>query len=45
MYRAIREEKFRYELLERKTPDVLDKALIKAKANKTEGAIDAPTYY
>ena len=44
-YRAIREKKFRYELLERRTPDILDKALVKAKANKNEGAIDAPTYY
>ena len=43
--RAIREKRFKYELLERRTPDILDKALIKAKANKQEGAIDAPTYY
>ena len=27
------------------TEDILDKALIKAKANKDLGAIDAPTYH
>jgi hypothetical protein len=27
------------------TKDVLDKALVKALANRREGAIDAPTYY
>jgi hypothetical protein len=44
-YRKIREKRFKYELMEKRTPDILDKALIKAKANKDEGAIDAPTYY
>ena len=34
-----------YELLERNTIDILDKALLKAAANKREGVIDAPTYY
>jgi len=31
--------------LEATTPDVLDKALVKALANRREGVIDAPTYY
>lgn len=31
--------------MEIETNDVLDKALVKAKANKAIGAIDAPTYY
>jgi hypothetical protein len=32
-------------LLEKHTVDILDKALLKAHANRKEGVIDAPTYY
>ena len=32
-------------MMEIETNDVLDKALVKAKANKAIGAIDAPTYH
>ena len=45
LYRAIREERYKWEILEIQTHDVLDKALLRAKANKALGAIDAPTYY
>lgn len=41
----VREDRFRYELLERSTLDILDKALVRAKANRKEGVIDGPTYY
>ena len=43
--RRIRESRYKWEILEIETHDVLDKALVKAKANKAIGAIDAPTYY
>ncbi len=45
MYRAIRERRYKYEILEIETTDVLERALVRAKANKELGAIDAPTYY
>ncbi len=41
----MREQRYKWEILEIETNDILDKALIKAKANKALGAIDAPTYY
>lgn len=41
----MREQRYKYELQERNTPDILDKILVKAKANKEQGAIDAPTYH
>ncbi len=44
-YRALREQRYKWEILELETADVLDRALIRAKANKDLGAIDAPTYY
>lgn len=44
-YRALRRKRFLWEVKERETPDALDKALIRAKAKKEEGLIDAPTYY
>ncbi len=45
LYRAIREQRYKWEILEIETPDILDRALVKAKANKELGAIDAPTYF
>jgi hypothetical protein len=45
MIRAIREQRYKWEILEIETNDVLDRALVRAKANKELGAIDAPTYY
>ncbi|CDW84511.1 UNKNOWN [Stylonychia lemnae] len=42
---AIRERRYKWEILEIETNDILDRALIKAKANKDLGAIDAPTYH
>ena len=45
IHRAVREARYKWEILEVETTDILDKALIKAKANKRIGAIDAPTYY
>ena len=45
VYRAIREQRYKWEILEIETPDVLDRALVRAKANKELGAIDAPTYF
>ena len=45
VYRAVRESRYKWEVLEIETNDILDKALLKAKANKRIGAIDAPTYY
>lgn len=44
-YRQIRESRYKWEILELSTNDILDKALLKAKANKRIGAIDAPTYF
>ena len=44
-YRAIREERYKWEIKEIETNDILDRALIRAKANRQLGAIDAPTYY
>ena len=44
-YRAIREQRYKWEILEIETTDILDRALIRAKANKELGAIDAPTYH
>ena len=44
-FRALRERRYKWEILEIDTNDVLDRALIKAKANKDLGAIDAPTYH
>jgi hypothetical protein len=41
----VREERYKWEVMKIETNDILDKALIKAKANKAVGAIDAPTYY
>ena len=43
--RAIRERRYAWEIKEIETVDVLDRALVRAKANKELGAIDAPTYY
>jgi len=43
--RAIREKRYKWEILEIETNDVLDRALVRAKANKELGAIDAPTYH
>jgi hypothetical protein len=43
--RAIREKRYKWEILEVETNDILDRALIRAKANKELGAIDAPSYY
>ena len=43
--RNIRQQRFKWELLEATTPDILDKALVKAIANRREGAIDAPTFH
>ena len=45
LYRALREKRYSYEVLEIDTNDILDRALIKAKANRDLGAIDAPTYH
>lgn len=45
VYRAIRERRYKWEILEVETHDILDRALVRAKANKELGAIDAPTYY
>jgi hypothetical protein len=45
LFRAIREQRYKWEILEIETPDILDRALIRAKANKELGAIDAPTYH
>ncbi|TNV84332.1 hypothetical protein FGO68_gene4975 [Halteria grandinella] len=42
---AIREQRYKWEILEFETSDVLDRALVRAKANRALGAIDAPTYY
>ncbi len=42
---ALREARYRWEIKEIETEDILDKALIKAKANKSLGIIDAPTYH
>ena len=44
-FRAIRERRYAWEIKEIETVDVLDRALVRAKANKELGAIDAPTYY
>jgi len=44
-FRAIREKRYKWEILEVETNDILDRALIRAKANKELGAIDAPSYY
>lgn len=43
--RALRERRYNFEVLEVDTNDILDRALIKAKANRDLGAIDAPTYH
>ena len=43
--RAIREQRYKWEIAEIETPDILDRALVRAKANKELGAIDAPTYH
>ena len=43
--RALRERRYAWEIKEIDTTDVLDRALVRAKANKELGAIDAPTYY
>ena len=45
LFRLIRKDRFEYEMVERQTIDILDKALVKAKANRREGVIDAPTFY
>ncbi len=42
---AIREQRYKWEIAEFETSDVLDRALVRAQANKALGAIDAPTYY
>ena len=44
-YRKIREQRYKWEILEIKTADVLDRALVRARANKELGAIDAPTFH
>lgn len=44
-FRALRERRYNFEVLEVDTNDILDRALIKAKANRDLGAIDAPTYH
>lgn len=44
-HRIGRKKRFDWELKEHLTEDILDKALIKAQANKYLGAIDAPTYH
>ena len=41
----MRERRYKHEILEIETNDILDRALVKAKANKELGAIDAPTYH
>ena len=41
----MRQQRYKWEILEVETSDILDRALIKAKANKELGAIDAPTYH
>ena len=41
----MRVQRFQWELKEKETPDVLDKALVRALAKKQEGLIDAPTYH
>ena len=43
--RALREKRYAWEILEIETNDVLDRALIRAQANRELGAIDAPTYH
>ena len=43
--RAIREKRYKWEILEIETHDILDRALVRAKANKELGAIDAPSYH
>ena len=43
--RQLREKKYAWEIKEIETTDVLDRALIRAKANKDQGIIDAPTYF
>ena len=45
MCREVRLTRFKWELLERQTADILDKALVRAKANRQIDVIDAPTYY
>ena len=45
MFRALREQRYKWEILEIETADILDRALVRAKANKELGAIDAPTYH
>eukprot|EP00347_Sterkiella_histriomuscorum_P002516 403367851 len=42
---ALRERRYKHEILEIETNDILDRALVKAKAHKELGAIDAPTYH
>jgi len=44
-FRAIREQRYKWEIMEIDTPDILDRALIRAKANKELGAIGAPAYF
>ena len=41
----LRKSRYDWEMKEFSTIDILDKSLIRAKANKQEGLIDAPTYY
>ena len=43
--RQVRQQRYKYELLDRATDDILDKALVKVKMNMRENLIDAPTYY
>ena len=41
----MRQLRYKWEIMELDTEDILDKALIKAKANKAMGAIDAATFH
>ena len=41
----MREQRFAWEIREIKTDEILDKALIKAQANRRLNVIDAPTFH
>ena len=40
-----RQRRFLWEMKEIETLDILDKALVRATANKEAGILDAPTFY
>ena len=45
LFRKLRRKVFQWEAKEKETQDILDKCLVRAKAKKELGHIDAPTYH